>query len=159
MLQSLQALTPRVERFQRQRAAARFNQREVLADPDLLDDRELSKWVKDALSHYWGGPKLTDNPLRGLRVVRVLPNTVAQKAGVQAGDLLLAVDGRTLTSPKDIHDAIRTAPFALHRYRLQRGERDEIREGLRRPRRADLRRTSDDRRWGVHSRATRKGSR
>jgi hypothetical protein len=26
--------------------------------------------VKDALSHYWGGPKLTDSPLMRLRVVQ-----------------------------------------------------------------------------------------
>ena len=30
----------------------------------------LYAWVKDALSHYWGGPKLTDSPLAGLRTVR-----------------------------------------------------------------------------------------
>lgn len=70
VLQSLQALSPRVERFQRQRAAARYNQREVLADPFEIKNSDLSKWVKDALSHYWGGPKLTDSPLRGLRVVQ-----------------------------------------------------------------------------------------
>ena len=28
------------------------------------------QWVKDALSHYWGGPKLTNSPLLGLRVMR-----------------------------------------------------------------------------------------
>ncbi len=26
--------------------------------------------MKDALSHYWGGPKLTSSPLLGLRLVR-----------------------------------------------------------------------------------------
>jgi hypothetical protein len=26
--------------------------------------------VKDALSHYWGGPKLTDNPLASINLVR-----------------------------------------------------------------------------------------
>jgi hypothetical protein len=30
----------------------------------------LVKWVKDALTHYWGGPKLTQSPLRGLRIVQ-----------------------------------------------------------------------------------------
>jgi hypothetical protein len=28
------------------------------------------QWVKDALSHYWGGPKLTDSPLMELKVVQ-----------------------------------------------------------------------------------------
>ncbi len=36
-----------------------------------MDGQETwEQGVKDALSHYWGGPKLTDNPLVGLRLVR-----------------------------------------------------------------------------------------
>lgn len=68
VLQSLQDLSPRVGRIQRMRAAARYDQNEVFSDPALLSDSDLSKWVKDALNHYWGGPKLTQNPLRRLRV-------------------------------------------------------------------------------------------
>jgi hypothetical protein len=30
----------------------------------------MSQWVKDALTHYWGGPKLTDSPLMSLTVVK-----------------------------------------------------------------------------------------
>jgi hypothetical protein len=30
----------------------------------------MSKWVKDALSHYWGGPKLSQSPLMRLEVVQ-----------------------------------------------------------------------------------------
>lgn len=33
---------------------------------------EFPQLVKDALSHYWGGPKLSDSPLLGLRTVRRL---------------------------------------------------------------------------------------
>ncbi|MEW5913139.1 MAG: ChaN family lipoprotein [Thermodesulfobacteriota bacterium] len=70
----------------------------------------------------------------GLRVARVLPGSAAQKAGLEAGDLLLAVDGRPLSSPKGIHDAIKAAPFAPHRYRLQRGGRElELVISLERP--------------------------
>jgi hypothetical protein len=29
----------------------------------------MESWVKDALTHYWGGPKLTSNPLLQLKVV------------------------------------------------------------------------------------------
>lgn len=60
----------------------------------------------------------------GLRITRVLLDTPAQRAGLRAGDLLLAVDGRPLGSPKGIHDAIKAAPFAPHRYRLRRGEQE-----------------------------------
>jgi len=31
---------------------------------------ELPQWVHDALAHYWGGPRLTENPLLKLEVVR-----------------------------------------------------------------------------------------
>jgi hypothetical protein len=34
-----------------------------------VDSPEFDAWVKDALSHYWGGPKLTRSPLVQLRVV------------------------------------------------------------------------------------------
>jgi hypothetical protein len=31
---------------------------------------KLTRWVKDALTHYWGGPKLSQSPLLGLHVVQ-----------------------------------------------------------------------------------------
>jgi hypothetical protein len=30
---------------------------------------DFQQWVKDALSHYWGGPKLTESPLLKLKIV------------------------------------------------------------------------------------------
>ncbi len=33
---------------------------------------EFPQFVKDVLTHYWGGPKLSDSPLLGLRTVRRL---------------------------------------------------------------------------------------
>jgi hypothetical protein len=41
----------------------------ALLDPSPVDNPEFEAWVKDALSHYWGGPKLTRSPLVQLRVV------------------------------------------------------------------------------------------
>ena len=39
--------------------------------PDgLLQDPEFSNMVRDALNHYWGGPKLTESPLLQLEVVQ-----------------------------------------------------------------------------------------
>ena len=68
---SLEALTPQVDLIQRLRAAARYDGTDVLTSPDVpLEDHKLSRWVKDALSHYWGGPKLSQNPLMGLQVVQ-----------------------------------------------------------------------------------------
>jgi hypothetical protein len=30
----------------------------------------MTSWIKDALTHYWGGPKLTENPLLKLNIVQ-----------------------------------------------------------------------------------------
>jgi len=35
-----------------------------------IDELEFKKLVKDALNHYWGGPKLTQSPLLNLDVVQ-----------------------------------------------------------------------------------------
>ncbi len=70
---SLESLTPQVEKIQQLRAAARYDGTQVLTTPDSdldIQHSELSKWVKDALSHYWGGPKLTQSPLLNLQVVQ-----------------------------------------------------------------------------------------
>jgi hypothetical protein len=36
----------------------------------LTQSPELPQWVHDALAHYWGGPRLTENPLLDLEVVK-----------------------------------------------------------------------------------------
>jgi hypothetical protein len=70
-LASLQNLGPRVDLTQRLRAASRFDQSEVLSEEAALPDQsDLVEWVKDALTHYWGGPKLVDSPLHSLQIVR-----------------------------------------------------------------------------------------
>ncbi len=68
---SLEALTPQMEMLQRLRAASRYADTAILTDPQIpLEAGDLSKWVKDALTHYWGGPKLTESPLLKLKVVQ-----------------------------------------------------------------------------------------
>jgi hypothetical protein len=68
---SLEALTPQIDLIQQLRAAARFDGTEILTTPDInIEQKYLSPWIKDALSHYWGGPKLTQSPLMDLHVVR-----------------------------------------------------------------------------------------
>jgi len=70
---TLQSILPDLERIQEWRSAVRY------ATPSF--DRQQSgrdlpvgqstwqQWVKDALSHYWGGPKLTESPLVELNLV------------------------------------------------------------------------------------------
>ena len=70
--QSLADLQPQVEMIQRMRAAVRYDTRANLLTDNLPEESDLANWVKDALTHYWGGPKLTNNPLIKLQVVREL---------------------------------------------------------------------------------------
>ncbi len=70
VLQSLKTLTPQVEYIQRLRAATRYDSMTMLADEELLPQESLIQWVRDALTHYWGGPRLTESPLLQLQVVK-----------------------------------------------------------------------------------------
>ncbi len=36
----------------------------------LTEAPEFTEWVRDALTHFWGGPKLSDSPLLDLHIVR-----------------------------------------------------------------------------------------
>lgn len=68
---TLEEMTPQMDMLQRLRAASRYDGSEVLVASTLdLNTPSLTQWVKDALTHYWGGPKLTENPLMDLSIVQ-----------------------------------------------------------------------------------------
>jgi len=69
VFQSLMELTPQVGLIQSLRAASRYNNSNLLV-ANNMPENEMVQWVKDALTHYWGGPKLTDNPLLQMKVVQ-----------------------------------------------------------------------------------------
>ena len=82
---SLESLTPQVDLIQRLRAAARYDGTGVLTAPeDPSEYPDLPRWVKDALTHYWGGPKLTQSPLIRLKIVQ---ETLDDHAGNPANAL------------------------------------------------------------------------
>lgn len=70
VLDSMKSLHPQVALIQQLRAASSYNKTRVLLDEANLPEEDFVDWVKDALSHYWGGPKLTESPLLGLRIVQ-----------------------------------------------------------------------------------------
>ena len=78
VVDALRALEPEMEDVQRLRgrleqqgqSAIAVREEGVPVSPDIAKSPEFSAMVKDALSHYWGGPKLTQSPLMNLRVVR-----------------------------------------------------------------------------------------
>jgi hypothetical protein len=72
VFRSLEDLQPQMDMIQRLRAVGRYDSRVNLLSENMPPEADLANWVKDALTHYWGGPKLTNSPLMGLRVVRAL---------------------------------------------------------------------------------------
>ena len=84
MFTTLQRILPDLERIQEWRSELRYapplppeaEPQPVEADvppPESGLQPQASllyTWVKDALSHYWGGSKLTENPLVGLKTVQ-----------------------------------------------------------------------------------------
>ncbi len=70
VISSMESLQPQVALIQQLRAASSFNKTSVLLDEVDLPEEDFVSWVKDALSHYWGGPKLTESPLLRLRIVQ-----------------------------------------------------------------------------------------
>jgi hypothetical protein len=67
----LEHLDPQEQMIQRLRAAGRFDQSALLSDVEWMKQHEMTTWVKGALTHYWGGPKLTESPLMQMEVVKV----------------------------------------------------------------------------------------
>ena len=68
----LQDLQPQIDMLQQMRAAGRYNSRASILTEPLIQEADLADWVKDALAHYWGGPKLTNSPLMKLKIVQML---------------------------------------------------------------------------------------
>jgi len=70
VFRSLEELKPQVDMIQRWRAVGRYDSKTSLLAETLPPESDLANWVKDALTHYWGGPKLTQSPLLQLEIVR-----------------------------------------------------------------------------------------
>lgn len=72
---AVEGLLPQITALQMRRSAATFGGAPALTNSDLgsnnlLNDPQFNTMVWDALSHYWGGPKLTESPLLELHVVQ-----------------------------------------------------------------------------------------
>jgi hypothetical protein len=72
VFQSLEDLQPQIDMLQRMRAAGRYDTRATILTEPVPQESDLTDWVKDALTHYWGGPKLTNSPLMKLKIVQML---------------------------------------------------------------------------------------
>ena len=70
IFRSLEDLRPQVDMFQRLRAVGRYDSKTSLLEETLPPESDMAEWVRDAMTHYWGGPKLTQNPLLNLQIVQ-----------------------------------------------------------------------------------------
>ena len=88
---TLRRILPNIEQLHRWQDATRYagSPPMQLIGSSPVNSPEFQQWVKDALSHYWGGPKLTESPLLTLRIVA---ETARQQGGnpVQALRIVLA---------------------------------------------------------------------
>lgn len=73
---TLRSIIPDVDRIQSLRNVIPYPEADsdisptaTILHPSPIYSPEFEAWVKDALSHYWGGPKLTQSPLLGMRMV------------------------------------------------------------------------------------------
>lgn len=67
---SIQTLTSNIDMIQRIRATGRYDRQAVTMDEIPEAPGEITQSVKEALAHFWGGPKLTESPLMGLKIVQ-----------------------------------------------------------------------------------------
>lgn len=71
VFRAVDGLVPQAEEVQRLRAAGRYAGNGLLAaQVPVAVDADLANLVREALTHYWGGPRLSRSPLLRLRVVQ-----------------------------------------------------------------------------------------
>lgn len=78
---NIQEYAPDIAVIEHLRASARYGNTSALSRelPEAADD--VTQWVRDALTHYWGGPRLTETPLMKFKAVQL---AVAESEGNQA---------------------------------------------------------------------------
>jgi hypothetical protein len=71
VFETLSRILPNIERLHRWQDATRYAgtpPMQVL-EGSPIHSPEFEQWVRDALTHYWGGPRLTESPLLGMHIV------------------------------------------------------------------------------------------
>jgi hypothetical protein len=113
----VEGLLPQVTALQLRRSAAAYGGTSVLTEPltedqaTLLNDPEFNNLVWDAMSHYWGGPKLTESPLLRLRVVQ----KALSEHGGNAGKALRGILNRAIEQQRpDGERNLTTAEWILY---------------------------------------------
>jgi len=70
LFSSLEILTPQVTAIQSILASSRFDKTRIINGVSISNSKDFEKWVKEALNHFFGGPKLSQSPLLQLSSVQ-----------------------------------------------------------------------------------------
>lgn len=70
ILGSFEMLVSQTSAIQNLIAVSRFDQQRMINGIERIEIRDLEKWVKDALTQIWGGPKIIRNPIMQLKIVQ-----------------------------------------------------------------------------------------
>ena len=70
ILESLDVLSPQVFALQNLLAVSRFNRAKIIDGVPVTESDQFEGYIKDALSHYFGGPRLSQSPLIQLATVQ-----------------------------------------------------------------------------------------
>ena len=66
---ALERIIPEIEDIQRRRGVVHYVGEQALSGFSVVEAADFRQWVRDALAHYWGGPKFITSPLMSLAVV------------------------------------------------------------------------------------------
>lgn len=69
IIQIIQKIEPQVQLIQQIRASSRYDKTRLLIEK-TNGDEDIVEIVREALNHYWGGPKLTGSPLTKLKIIQ-----------------------------------------------------------------------------------------
>lgn len=87
---------------------------------EFLTPEELAQLREDTQGEFGGVGMVLDPATTGLLVREVFPDTPAARGGCKAGDLILAVDGHTVSSIDDAISRLRGKPGTKVTLRLER---------------------------------------
>lgn len=71
---NIQEFAPDIDVIEQLRASARYGNTSALSRELPEETNDVTQWVRDALTHYWGGPRLTETPLMKYKAVQLAVN-------------------------------------------------------------------------------------
>ena len=71
---NIQEFAPDIAVIEQLRASARYGNTSALSRELPEETNDVTQWVRDALTHYWGGPRLTETPLMTYKAVQLAVN-------------------------------------------------------------------------------------